>query len=189
MRELSLHILDIVQNSLAAKAGYINVIVNEDYTRDTFTIEIKDDGCGMTEADVMRAVDPFYTTRKTRKVGLGLSLLKANAEACKGGLTVTSSPGIGTTIQASFQQSHIDRPPLGDMASTIMALLGGYPNVEFFYEHRCGENIFKFSTKEVREILKDTKIDNPEVLLWIKEYIDEKEKELYLEKSNKNGTI
>lgn len=189
MRELSLHILDIVQNSLAAGAGHIYILVNEDYTGDICTIEIQDDGCGMSEVDAIRAVDPFYTTRKTRKVGLGLSLLKANAEASGGRLAVKSFPGEGTTIKAFFQQSHLDKPPLGDMASTIMALLGGHPKIEFIYEHRCGDKTFIFSTSEAREILKETSIDNPEILLWIKEYINEKEKKLYIENCNKDGTI
>lgn len=178
MREISLHILDIVQNSLSAGAGHIYILVDEDYTGDTCTVKIKDDGCGMTELEAKFALDPFYTTRKTRKVGLGLSLLKANAEACQGSMEIMSSPGQGTTVQACFQQSHLDRPPLGDMASTLMALIGGHPKVEFIYEHRRRGKAFIFSSAEVKEILEETRIDNPEVLMWIKEYLNEKEKEI-----------
>jgi hypothetical protein len=182
MREISLHILDIAQNSLAAGAANVAILVEEDYTGDLCTVEIRDDGRGMTEPEVNKSFDPFFTTRKTRKVGLGLSLLKANAEACNGGLEILSTPGRGTIIRAWFRLSHLDRPPLGDIASTMMSLIGGNPSVEFSYEHRCGGEAFVFSTAEIRKVLEGAGIDHPDVLFWIKEYITEQENELRKEK-------
>ncbi len=178
MREISLHILDIVQNSLAAKAANITIIIKESSTKDEFCVIIKDDGCGMSEEKVKKALDPFYTTRTTRKVGLGLSMLQANAQGCNGDLSVLSKEGQGTVVTAKFQHSHIDRPPLGDIISTIIALISGAPHVNFLYQHKCDDKEFTFDTKEIKNVLQDMPISHPEVLAWIKDYMQEKEKEL-----------
>lgn len=178
MREISLHILDIVQNSLAAQAANIAIIIDESYDKDEFCLKIEDDGCGMSEEKVKRALDPFYTTRKTRKVGLGLSMLQANAQGCNGDLSIFSKEGQGTVVKAIFQHSHIDRPPLGDMVSTMVALISGSPHVNFLYKHSCNDKKFIFQTKEMKDILQETPLSHPQVLVWIKDCLREKEKSL-----------
>lgn len=178
MRDISLHILDIVQNSLAAEARHVWITVCEDSVKDRLTVVIKDDGKGMDQETVRKVVDPFYTTRKTRKVGLGLPLLQANTEACDGNLTIVSAPEEGTTIEAVFRLTHIDRPPLGDMAVTLVSLFSGSPEVDFFYCHQCNEKIFHCSTLEIKEELGGLAINHPEVLAWLKEYLEEQEAEL-----------
>ncbi|HHZ17070.1 MAG TPA: ATP-binding protein [Clostridia bacterium] len=178
MREIALHILDIVQNSLAAGARNIWIDILEDTPKDRLVVRIKDDGRGMDEETVRKAADPFYTTRKTRKVGLGLPLLQANAQACEGDLKIASMPGKGTTIEAVFRLSHIDRPPLGDMAATMVSLLAGSPDVDFFYDHQYNEKVFSCNTVEIREKLDGLSLQHPEVLGWLREYFEEKEREL-----------
>ena len=115
MRELSLNVLDIAQNSIAAGASLTEITVEEDTAADRVVIIVKDDGRGMTPEQVRRVSDPFYTTRTTRKVGMGIPLFRMAAEMAGGGLTIDSTPGVGTTVTASFVRSHIDRMPLGDM--------------------------------------------------------------------------
>ncbi len=175
MRDISLHILDIVQNSLAAEARRVWITVFEDSVKDRLTVVIKDDGNGMDQETVRKVVDPFYTTRKTRKVGLGLPLLQANTEACEGNLKIISAPGEGTTIEAVFRLTHIDRPPLGDMAATLVSLFSGSPDVDFFYCHQYNEKSFQCSTLEIKEELGGLAINHPEVLAWLKEYLEEQE--------------
>ncbi len=178
MREISLHILDIVQNSLAAQAGTIKILVKEEREKDVLFIEIADDGCGMSEDQVKKALDPFYTTRTTRKVGLGLSLLQANCQACGGDIEIVSSPGQGTVVKASFKYHHIDRPPLGDMVSTLVALMTGAPQIRFVYCHHVDGKEYCFDTAQVKELLEDVPINSPEVITWLKGYLREKEEEL-----------
>jgi signal transduction histidine kinase len=121
VRELALHLLDIAENSVAAKAQNITISVNEDHQADRLQMSVIDDGCGMDEATVARVIDPFFTSRTTRKVGLGLPFLKQAAEACNGDMQIYSTPGKGTQIKVEFQYSHIDRMPLGDLAGTFLS--------------------------------------------------------------------
>lgn len=178
MRELSLHILDIVQNSLSAGAGLIHIIVEEDTVRDIFYITIEDNGRGMDAEQAKKALDPFYTTRKTRRVGLGLSLLQANAQACEGDLSLDSIPGKGTTVKVLFRHSHLDRAPLGDMPSTMATLISGAPHVEYIYIHRINDKSIYFTTAEMRSALGDVPLSTPEVLEWLHSYLQEEEDEL-----------
>ncbi|MDO9123642.1 MAG: ATP-binding protein, partial [Deltaproteobacteria bacterium] len=129
MEDLSLHILDIVENAIAAKARRIEVSVVEEPGEDRLTIEIKDDGFGMDEAVRQKAVDPFFTTRTSRRVGLGLSLLAQAAQEAGGKLEIESRPEDGTKVRATFQYGHIDRKPLGSMTETIAMLVLGNPDV------------------------------------------------------------
>lgn len=175
MRELSLHILDITQNSLRAGATIVQLRLVEDYLLDKLVIEISDNGRGMTEEETARALDPFYTTRTTRKVGLGLSMFQANCEATGGELALESQPGIGTKVKAILGLSHIDRPPLGDLPATMLTLIAGSPEVEFSLEHRSREREYRFATQEIRNILGDTPLDQPEILNWLREYLVEQE--------------
>lgn len=175
MRDLSLHILDIVQNSLRAEASCITIRVSEDPDRDWLTIEVIDNGRGMTPEQLAKALDPFYTTRSTRKVGLGLSLFQANCQAAGGDLTLESQPGKGTRIKAGMVLSHIDRLPLGDLPATLITLIAGAPEVDFCWERRCGAKEYKLATRELRKILGDVPLNQPEVIKWLQDFLQEQE--------------
>jgi hypothetical protein len=177
MRELSLHILDALENSLEAEAAFIELFIEEDMAADWLTITIRDDGRGMSEEELARVFDPFFTTRTTRHVGLGIPLFKAAAELCNGSLTVSSQLGKGTVLQATFQHSHIDRAPLGDITGTLLAsILNG--RCDLHYVHRAGERGFEFDTAEIRAELGDVPLTHPAVWKWLQEFIAEGEEEL-----------
>jgi hypothetical protein len=177
MRELSLHILDVLQNSLEAGATLVELTIEEDLTADRLTITVRDNGRGMDEAQLARISDPFYTTRKTRHVGLGVPLFKAAAERCKGDLAITSQVGKGTTLRATFQHSHIDRAPLGDVTGTLMSvILGGTCDVH--YLHRVGGKEFEFHTATIKAELGDVPLLHPAVRQWLQEFISGGEAEL-----------
>ena len=136
MEDLSLHILDVLENSIAAEARHLRVVIEEDTRGDRLLLEIADDGKGMDEEMRSRVLDPFFTTRTTRRVGLGLPLLGQAAEQAGGSIEVISAPGEGTTVRAEFQLSHPDRKPLGDLGATLGAILAGRPDVELRFEYR-----------------------------------------------------
>ena len=148
MEDLSLHILDIAENSITASAKRIEIRINEDKTNDLLTIEIKDDGKGMDEQTLQKALDPFFTTRNTRRVGLGLSLLAQAARETDGNLVLDSRNGQGTTVKATFRFSHPDRKPMGDIDETIRTLVVGYPGIDFLYKHKKNDSIYRFDTRE-----------------------------------------
>ncbi len=178
MNELSLHILDIVQNSIGADAKHIVIEVSEDKELDRLCITVSDDGRGMAPDFLSKVTDPFITTRTTRKVGLGIPLVKLAAESTGGSLSIESELGKGTTVKTVFTLSHIDRAPLGDMAETMAVLLTANPEVGFLYRRRVGQREFVLDTAQMKAEVGDIPLNNPEVLLWVKEYIAEKEKEL-----------
>lgn len=173
MKELSLHILDIAQNSVHADASLVQIAIEEQSSADTLSITVTDNGCGMDEAFLQRVRDPFTTTRTTRKVGMGIPLFEAAAIACGGGLEIQSHPGEGTVVCARFIRSHIDRAPVGDMPGTMCVLISGSPQVDFVYTHRVDEASFTFDTREIRTVLGDVPPDTPEVIAWIRTYIRE----------------
>jgi len=173
MKELSLHILDIGQNSVTAGASLIEIIVEEDTVKDFLRITIQDNGKGMDAETLRKVVDPFYTSRTTRKVGLGIPMFKANAELCGGTFKLESAIGTGTVLSAEFKRSHIDRVPLGNMADTIMAMVMANPQGDLLYLHTLGDRSFSVDTREMREALGDVPLDDVSVLLWIKEYVEE----------------
>ncbi len=179
MKELSLHILDIVQNSVAAGAKLITLDLTEDVNTDLLEFSIKDDGCGMTEETLKKVTDPFTTGRTTRRVGLGIPLLKAAAELTGGGLELTSEPGVGTTVTARFVYDSIDRQPLGNMAETILGIIISYENIDFVYYHRVNEKEFTIDTREIKGILGEVSLNEPEVVLWLSGFLNENETELY----------
>ncbi len=179
MTELSLHILDIVKNSTKAGATVVKVGVSESTEDNLITITITDNGCGMDEEFLSQVTDPFKTTRTTRKVGMGLSLFKEAANLTGGGFDITSEVGKGTVVTASFVRDSIDRQPLGDMASTMVTLIGGSPDTDFVYTHTFDGGEFTLSTAEVRNILGDVEITAPEILAWISGYIKEGLDEIY----------
>lgn len=179
MRELSLHILDIAQNSISAEATVIELEVNENIKNDLLTIRISDNGRGMDEETAKRVVDPFYTSRTTRKVGLGIPMFKNNAEMCDGTFELNSTLGVGTEVFATFKYSHIDRVPLGNMPETIMALVMSDLKTDIYYKHIYQNKDFVFSTIEIKKVLgHDVPLSEVEVLLWIKDYVAEGIKDL-----------
>ncbi|HQA59549.1 MAG: ATP-binding protein [Tepidanaerobacteraceae bacterium] len=178
MKELSLHILDIVQNSLGAKASLIEININEDVKNDLLVIRIKDNGLGMDTATAQKVMDPFYTTRTTRRVGLGIPLFAQAAESCGGDFKIYSEKGRGTEIVATFTLSHIDRAPIGSMADTMVSLIAMRPDVDYIYRHCVGDREFTLDTREIKETLEDVPINNPMVIDWIKEFVNGNLKEI-----------
>jgi signal transduction histidine kinase len=150
VEDLSLHILDIVENSIGAKASRIEIKVMEDIRKDLLTIEIKDNGQGIDEETIKKVLDPFFTTRTTRKVGLGLPLLSQAARESGGNIEIESKVGGGTRVKATFGYSHIDRKPLGSMETTIATLVAGNPEIDFIYEHKKDGSEYRLDTKEIR---------------------------------------
>jgi len=149
MEDLSLHILDIVENSIAAMARRIEIRIDEDMAKDLLTIEIKDDGKGMDEQTLKKALDPFFTTRTTRRVGLGLSLLAQAAKDSEGTFDLSSRPGEGTTVNATFRLSHPDCKPMGDIGQTMQVLVISHPEIDFLYEHKSDNSTYRFDTREI----------------------------------------
>jgi anti-sigma regulatory factor (Ser/Thr protein kinase) len=176
MRELSLNILDIAQNSISAGATLIEITVDENTQADRLTVCIADNGRGMTPEQVRTVTDPFYTTRTTRRVGMGIPLLCMAAEQSGGSLDIKSRFGQGTTVTATFVHSHIDRPPLGDIKATVTALIRINPQLDFCFIHTFDGRSFTFDTRQLRVILGDLPPDTPEVAEWIGGYLDEQEK-------------
>ena len=181
MRELSLHIMDIVENSVAAGATQVHISVNEDTARNLLRISIKDNGRGIPEHRLDQVLDPFYTTRTTRRVGLGLSLFREASRRCDGEFTLHSKEGEGTEVSASFRLDHIDLVPLGDMASSMTSLIMGNPEVDFTYTHERDGRSFQIDTREIKEGLEDVPITHPEVMKSIGDSIRESLRELKTE--------
>jgi hypothetical protein len=173
MTELSLHILDITQNSIRANASIIKIDIIEDKKNDLYTIAISDNGEGIDDEMLAKVTDPFFTTRTTRKVGVGLSLFKQNAEQTGGSLEVISKVGDGTTVKAVFGLKHIDRLPLGDMAGTMTTLIAGNPKIRFIYNHITSFSDFEFDTNEAKQELEGLPINHPAILKVLKELIEE----------------
>lgn len=174
MQELALHILDLFRNAVEAGARTVWVGVREDTAADRLVIEVRDDGRGMTPDQVRTACDPFFTTRSTRRVGMGLALLEAAARTAGGDLEVTSVPGHGTQVTARFQHSHLDRAPLGDMAATLQVMVAE-TGVRVEYEHRRDGRVFRFSTRGLEECLGTGARADPGVLAWVERHVREGE--------------
>lgn len=177
MKELSLNILDIAENSVKAEATLTEITIDE--TDSTLTITINDDGCGMSEETVKTVTNPFYTTRTTRNVGLGIPLLILSAEQTGGYVNITSKKADdidsshGTRVVAHYNKNHIDFTPLGDVISTITTLIQGHPDTDFLFTHRKGDVEVTLDTRAVKEVLEGVPIDTFEVLIWIKENLTE----------------
>jgi hypothetical protein len=171
MREISLHLIDIIQNSVSAKATLIVVSLEINTLEDYIKITITDDGCGMDEETLKKVKDPFVTSRKTRRVGLGLSLFESACKRCDGYLDVYSQEGKGTEVMAYMKLNHIDREPIGNIQDTIVSALLN-DNVNIVYRHEFNEKSFEFDSREIKKIVGDD-LSNPEILNWIQEYIAE----------------
>ncbi len=178
MQDLSLSILDVAQNSVAAGASFLSVTVDEQPARDLLRVVIADDGRGMTPEEARRAADPFYTTRTTRTVGLGLPFFKMAADLSGGGLTIDSAPGAGTTVTAEFGLTNIDRPPLGDVDETVAVLIQGSPDMDVLYVRRLGDRQMSLDTRVLRRALGDIPLDAPGVSRFIGEYLARHTREL-----------
>lgn len=173
MKELTLHLLDIVENSISAKAKNIFIKVEENLITDRLILLIKDDGIGMDADTVRKIVDPFVTSRTTRKVGLGIPLLKAAAEACNGEFSIQSEKGKGTTVQVEFQHSHIDRMPLGDLTGTLMTLVVGSPEIHWVFQYCMNQQEFIFDDQPIKDQLVDIPLSDPQVLSFLRNFIQE----------------
>jgi hypothetical protein len=170
MKQLSENILDITMNSVRAGSPLTEVSVTEE--GGMLTLIIKDRGCGMTAEQVANVTDPFFTTRKTRKVGLGLPFLKMEAELTGGSFSIESTVGVGTEVKASFDMSHIDAIPLGDMPETVMTIIGAAPDKDLIFTHKSGEKQISLDTRDLRAQLDGVPLDTPDVLVWVKEYLE-----------------
>lgn len=173
MTEISLNVLDIAENSAKAGAALVSIRVNADIKADRLSIIIQDDGCGMTAEQTAQVTDPFFTSRTTRKVGLGIPFFKYAAESTGGRFAIESEAGTGTTVTAVFVLSHIDRMPLGDITSTIYTLVVYHPDIDFVYHYCYNDNQFTLDTREFREILGNVPFSNPEISAYIRDYLTE----------------
>ena len=172
MLELSLHILDIVENSTRAGARKVSIDIIEDKERDLLSIEIRDDGSGMNENTLNKVLDPFFTTKTVRNVGLGLPMLAHASESAGGRLVIESVAGGGTRVLAEFQLSHIDRQPLGNMASTLTTLVAGNADVDFLYRHRHNERQYIMDTRAIKKTINNLQLENLNALTFIKQHIE-----------------
>lgn len=178
MRELSLNILDIAQNSISAGASLTEIVVNENTKDKTLLLGIYDNGCGMTEEQVKSVIDPFFTTRTTRKVGMGIPLFKMSCEQTGGKFTIESEKGVGTKINALYKTDSIDFTPLGDIASTIVTIVSMNADKEFLYRRILDDREVIFSTVEIKKILDGVPLSESSVMNWIEEYLNEQYNEL-----------
>ena len=171
-KELSLHILDIAENSVNAGATNIQIMIQEDLKQDKLEICIHDNGRGMNQDMLQQVTNPFITTRTTRKVGLGIPFLKETAEACNGSFYVESNEGEGTQVKATFQRSHIDRMPLGDIQSTFLNLLVGFPLVHWEFTYRKDSNSFYLDDDYIKNELQGIPLTEPVVINYLRNLID-----------------
>lgn len=184
MKDLSLHILDICENSMTAGASLIEIRINEDTKQNLLTLKIVDDGKGMEEKIVEKVTNPFYTTRTTRRVGLGFPLLEQSAKDAGGSINIQSKPGFGTSVTATFIYDHMDRKPIGDVPETIITLLAsGRLDIDFLYEHCKNGSKFLFDTRDIKRVLQDVPINNPEILNFMHAQITEGLREIQAEVS------
>ena len=172
MKDISMHIMDILQNSIRAKADLVQLNVTEDHAADTLTLEFIDNGTGMSEETLANVLNPFFTTRTTRKVGLGLSLLKQNAEQTGGYLEIASKLGEGTTVKAVFGLSHWDRQPMGDLPGTLILTVSAHPEIRFIFRYKSETIDFVFDTDEVNEVLEGASLQDPSIIQDLKELVE-----------------
>lgn len=177
MPEISMNILDVAQNSVRAGASLIEISIDIDEAKDVMTVVIEDNGCGMTKEQIAKVEDPFFTTRTTRKVGLGVPFFKLAAEACGGSFLITSEVGKGTVVRAVFGYSSIDRMPLGDISATIHTLITFNTGIDFVYKYSYNGKYFDLDTRKFKEVLDGVPLDVPEVSAYIMEYLQENKSE------------
>lgn len=178
MRELSLNVLDIAQNSVSAKASLIEIEIIESTVKNELTVGIYDNGKGMTKEQVDSVRDPFFTTRTTRKVGMGIPLFRMAAEMTGGSLEIESEVGVGTRVKAFFKTDHLDFVPIGDMTSTMMSLITMNEHIDFLYTRSCNENSFTLDTRSLKEILGGVPFSEPSISAWLRDYLNENTKQI-----------
>ncbi len=171
VEDLCFHLVDLVQNSVAAGARVIRVQIRESRASDTLELEVADDGRGMDDRTLLQAQDPFFTSKGYKKVGLGIPLLKATTEACRGDFAIASRPGRGTRIRASMQRSHLDCPPLGDLEGTLLSLLVSLDAVDLRFSFQGGRGSFAVASAEARAHAGDLPLSHPDVYRFLKEFI------------------
>ena len=184
MNELSLHLLDILGNSVRAAAQEVRIRITESRRENIYRMVIQDDGKGMNPEILADVFNPWVTSRKERRVGLGLSLLKQNAELCGGDLTVQSTPGEGTTVCVDFEYAHLDRPVAGDMAGTLVITMASAPGISFFYTHATDLGCYGFSSDEVMDALSGVSLTNPSIMRAVEEMIQENLREINAEEDH-----
>ena len=188
MKELSLNILDVAENSVKAGASLTQILLTEQ--DNVLTLEIIDDGCGMSDEVVRAVTDPFYTTRTTRKVGMGIPLLKLACEQTDGKLTISSVTeqadpvNHGTHVTATFHMDHIDFTPIGDVSASILTLIQGHPDTDFLFRHQRGDGVVELDTRALREVLEDVPLNSYDVMGWIEGYLQEQYEALSGDNSN-----
>lgn len=186
MEEFSLYILDIVTNSVRAGASDIEILLEE--KENTLTFSVKDNGCGLTKEQLQKLSNPFFTTRKTRNVGLGVPFLKMLSEMTGGTVEITSvhqseSPDHGTHLKATFGKNHIDFIPMGDITQTVVTLIQGSPEINFVFNHMVDGKIVNLDCSEIKQILGDISLAEPEILSWISKNLNEQYREIgYIKK-------
>ncbi len=168
-----MHLLDIVYNSIRAKASLIKIFFKDSQKEDRIILRVEDNGCGMDQEMVEKVQNPFYTTRTTRDVGLGIPLLKEGALSCGGSFLLESAVDQGTIIEAQYCKSNIDTPPVGDIAETLMTLIQADENIEYLFHYEEDQLDFVLDTKEIKEILDGVSIVEPDIIIWLKSYIKE----------------
>jgi anti-sigma regulatory factor (Ser/Thr protein kinase) len=178
LRELSLHIMDIIENGIAAGANRIGLKIIEDKEHNLLTITIADNGKGISQEMLEKVMDPFFTTRTTRRVGLGLSLFRQASKQCAGEFHIQSAEGKGTEVSASFRMDHIDLVPLGDMAASMTCLIMGNADVDFEYTHEANGRSFHLDTGRIRDELEGVPFNHPNVIRYIERMIRESLEEL-----------
>lgn len=179
MIDLSLHLMDIIQNSIVVGSSYVEVVIKAESDKNCLTLSIQDDGCGMTEETIKKVTDPFFTTRTTRKTGLGIPLFAAAAEMAGGNLKIESEVGVGTTVTATFMIDNIDRKPLGDIADTMSSLIMAHPEMEFHLILTVDDSSFEFRTEEAKEQIGGLPINDVEIIAFIKSMIEEQVNKLF----------
>lgn len=172
MQDLSLHLLDIVENSIKAEATLVEISITEDIQKNKLILVIKDNGSGIVADQPHQALDPFYSTKKSNRIGLGLSLLNQATEQAGGGVQLQSDRNSGTTITATFKLDHIDRKPLGNIGETLIALISSQgEKIDFIYRHQNGDQVFELDTREIKDQLGNVTITNPQVINFLKKNI------------------
>jgi hypothetical protein len=179
MKEIALHLLDLAENSVSAHAKTVHIDVREDFRTNQLTTSVEDDGDGMTDEMVKQVIDPFTTSRTERKVGLGIPLLKESAEACQGGMKITSAPGAGTKVEATFQHSHIDRMPLGDLPSTFLTLTLAHPEIHWVFTYTFNPpykgsiRSYEFDDQPIKETLDGLSMTHPDVISYLRSSLED----------------
>ncbi|MBO7489103.1 MAG: ATP-binding protein [Bacteroidales bacterium] len=173
MKELAMHVYDLMENSTAANSTEVKLTIRDSLKDNIYAFTIEDNGKGMTPEFMAKVTDPYTTSRTTRKVGLGLPLIKMNTENCGGGMKLQSEVGKGTRLDFWFQHNHWDRPPMGDLAGTIVMLCAAHEDIHIIYKHITDEDEFVFDTDEIHEALDGMSMNDVKVMGWLKDMVQE----------------